>query len=68
MSEIIGFVGMSHSPFAMMLPPSEPGDPGASFMADALRVARAFHGRLEQMPTPGDPPAPPSGLTVTQHG
>jgi hemoglobin len=36
--------------------------------AHALRVARAFHGRLEQMPSPGDPPAPPSGLTVTQHG
>ena len=36
--------------------------------AHALRVARAFHGRLEQMPTPGDAPAGPGPLTVTQHG
>ena len=36
--------------------------------AHALRVARAFHQRLEQMPAPGDAPAPPGGLTVTQHG
>jgi hypothetical protein len=34
----------------------------------ALRVARAFHDRLDQMPTPGDAPAAPGGLTVTQHG
>jgi 2,3-dihydroxyphenylpropionate 1,2-dioxygenase len=38
-SEIIGFVGMSHSPFALMLPPSRPADPGGTFMADAARVA-----------------------------
>jgi 2,3-dihydroxyphenylpropionate 1,2-dioxygenase len=41
MSEIIGFVGMSHSPFALMLPPSGPADPGGSFMTDAARVAHA---------------------------
>jgi len=34
----------------------------------ALRGARAFHERLDQMPTPGDAPAAPGGLTVTQHG
>ena len=26
MSEIIGFVGMSHSPFATLLPPGSPAD------------------------------------------
>jgi 2,3-dihydroxyphenylpropionate 1,2-dioxygenase len=40
-SEIIGLVGMSHSPFATMLPPPGPGAPGARFLADAARVARA---------------------------
>ena len=34
----------------------------------ALRVARAFHERLEQMPTAGDGPAAPGGLTITHHG
>ena len=34
----------------------------------ALRVARAFHGRLEAMPVPGEPGPPPTGLTVTRHG
>ncbi|HEX3828478.1 MAG TPA: hypothetical protein VHV82_14525 [Sporichthyaceae bacterium] len=41
MSEIIGFVGMSHSPFATMAPPSEPTQPGGAFLADAGRVAQA---------------------------
>jgi 2,3-dihydroxyphenylpropionate 1,2-dioxygenase len=39
MSEIIGLVGMSHSPFATMLPPAGPGAPGGKFLADASRVA-----------------------------
>ncbi|MFF5289329.1 hypothetical protein [Paractinoplanes globisporus] len=41
MSEIIGFVGMSHSPFATLLPPSAAGTAGARFLADARRVAAA---------------------------
>ena len=41
MSEIIGLVGMSHSPFATLLPPSEPSQPGGRFLADAARVAGA---------------------------
>ena len=41
MSEIVGFVGMSHSPFATMLPPSGPGEPGSRFLADAARVGEA---------------------------
>jgi 2,3-dihydroxyphenylpropionate 1,2-dioxygenase len=40
-SEILGFVGMSHSPFATLLPPESPADPGARFMADAERVRQA---------------------------
>ena len=41
MSEIVGLVGMSHSPFATMLPPPHPGAPGSQFLADAARVAAA---------------------------
>lgn len=41
MSEIIGLVGMSHSPFATMLPPPGPAAPGGRFLADAARVAAA---------------------------
>jgi 2,3-dihydroxyphenylpropionate 1,2-dioxygenase len=41
MSEIIGLAGMSHSPFATMLPPADPGAPGGKFLADARRVAAA---------------------------
>ncbi|MEQ3551835.1 2,3-dihydroxyphenylpropionate 1,2-dioxygenase [Pseudonocardia nematodicida] len=41
MSEIVGFVGMSHSPFATMLPPAGPGGPGSAFLADTERVRRA---------------------------
>jgi 2,3-dihydroxyphenylpropionate 1,2-dioxygenase len=40
-SEIIGMVGMSHSPFATMLPPPAPAGPGGRFLADAGRVAAA---------------------------
>ena len=38
MSEIVGFVGMSHSPFATLLPPEGPGGPGSTFLDDAARV------------------------------
>jgi 2,3-dihydroxyphenylpropionate 1,2-dioxygenase len=41
MSEVIGFVGMSHSPFVGLLPPGGPQDPGGVFVADAARVAAA---------------------------
>jgi len=43
-SEILGLVGMSHSPFATMLPPPRPGAPGSQFLADAARVAAAVGG------------------------
>jgi 2,3-dihydroxyphenylpropionate 1,2-dioxygenase len=41
MSEIIGMVGMSHSPFATMLAPPAPSAPGGRFLSDAARVADA---------------------------
>lgn len=41
MSEVVGFVGMSHSPFATLLPPESPDAPGGAFLADAERVSRA---------------------------
>ncbi|HEX4060611.1 MAG TPA: hypothetical protein VHY58_06265 [Streptosporangiaceae bacterium] len=41
MSEIIGMVGMSHSPFATMLPPPDESAPGGRFLADAARVGAA---------------------------
>ncbi|MER7272879.1 2,3-dihydroxyphenylpropionate 1,2-dioxygenase [Dactylosporangium sp. NPDC000244] len=41
MSEIVGLVGISHSPFATMMPPTGPDAPGGRFLADAARVARA---------------------------
>ena len=41
MSEIIGLVGISHSPFATMLPPPDASAPGGRFLADAARVAAA---------------------------
>src|ERR1700755_1588090 len=41
MSEIVGMVGMSHSPFATMSPPENPGAPGGKFVADAARIAGA---------------------------
>ena len=39
MSEIVGFVGISDSPFATMLPPASSAEPGGRFLADAGRVA-----------------------------
>ncbi|MGF6888596.1 2,3-dihydroxyphenylpropionate 1,2-dioxygenase [Nocardia sp. GAS34] len=41
MTEIVGLVGISHSPFAQLLPPDGPDAPGARFVADAARVAAA---------------------------
>src|SRR6266581_9690844 len=41
MTEIVGFVGMSHSPFATLLPPGSAAQPGGAFLADAARVATA---------------------------
>jgi 2,3-dihydroxyphenylpropionate 1,2-dioxygenase len=41
MSEVIGFVGMSHAPFATMSPPSSADAPGGRFLADTRRVAAA---------------------------
>ncbi len=41
MSELVGLVGISHSPFATMMPPSGPAEPGGRFLADAARVAEA---------------------------
>ena len=41
MSEIIGMVGISHSPFATMLPPPDAAAPGGRFLANAARVAAA---------------------------
>jgi 2,3-dihydroxyphenylpropionate 1,2-dioxygenase len=38
---VVGMVGMSHSPFATMLPPAEETAPGGRFLADAARVAAA---------------------------
>jgi 2,3-dihydroxyphenylpropionate 1,2-dioxygenase len=40
-SEIIGLVGISHSPFAALLPPADSAAPGGRFLADAARVASA---------------------------
>ena len=41
MSELVGFVGISHSPFATMLEPPADGEPGSQFLTDAGRVAKA---------------------------
>ena len=41
MTEIVGLVALSHSPFATLLPPRDPAAPGGTFLADAARVARA---------------------------
>lgn len=46
MAEIIGFAGMSHSPFATLLPPDGSDGPGAVFLRDADRVRQAVE-RLE---------------------
>jgi hemoglobin len=46
------------------------GDRAEEAKAHALRVGAAFHSRLQTLPTAEDveAPAPPSGLTITQHG
>ena len=41
MTEIVGLVGISHSPFATLLPPRDASEPGGRFLADAARVAAA---------------------------
>ena len=41
MSEIVGLVAMSHSPFATLLPPNNSEEPGGKFLADTARVAAA---------------------------
>ena len=41
MSDVIGFVGISHSPFATLLAPPGPTAPGGRFLADAGRLAKA---------------------------
>jgi 2,3-dihydroxyphenylpropionate 1,2-dioxygenase len=41
MTDIVGFVGMSHSPFAALIPPATPDEPGAAFLNNAARVRRA---------------------------
>ncbi|MFC4948153.1 2,3-dihydroxyphenylpropionate 1,2-dioxygenase [Pseudonocardia sp. GCM10023141] len=41
MTRIVGFVGMSHSPFATLTPPRAASDPGGRFVADTARVAAA---------------------------
>jgi 2,3-dihydroxyphenylpropionate 1,2-dioxygenase len=41
MSEIVGFVALSHSPFATLLPPKSADDPGARFLGDAERLGKA---------------------------
>jgi 2,3-dihydroxyphenylpropionate 1,2-dioxygenase len=40
-SGIVGFVGLSHSPFATLLPPDGPGSPGGLFLASVARAAEA---------------------------
>ena len=40
MSDVVGLVGISHSPFATLLPPGTPDEPGGAFLADAGRVAK----------------------------
>jgi hemoglobin len=44
------------------------GDRANLAKTHALRVGHAFHRRLQELPSPADPPATPTGLTVTQHG
>lgn len=41
MSEIIGMVALSHSPFATLLPPADPEQPGGRFLTEAARLSRA---------------------------
>ncbi|MER5347670.1 2,3-dihydroxyphenylpropionate 1,2-dioxygenase [Streptomyces mirabilis] len=41
MSEILGLVGMSHSPFATLLPPDGLEQPGGRFLAEAAQLSQA---------------------------
>ncbi|MFI9383838.1 2,3-dihydroxyphenylpropionate 1,2-dioxygenase [Kutzneria sp. NPDC052558] len=41
MSELVGLVALSHSPFATLMPPSDVDAPGGAFLAAAERVRRA---------------------------
>jgi 2,3-dihydroxyphenylpropionate 1,2-dioxygenase len=41
MSEIVGFVGLSHSPFINFMPPDGPDAPGGRFLAAAAVLSRA---------------------------
>jgi 2,3-dihydroxyphenylpropionate 1,2-dioxygenase len=38
---IVGFAGLSHSPFATLLPPAGPDGPGAAFLREAARLRAA---------------------------
>jgi 2,3-dihydroxyphenylpropionate 1,2-dioxygenase len=40
MSEVLGLVALSHSPFATLLPPAAPERPGGRFLLEAARLAR----------------------------
>ena len=44
------------------------GDKANLAKVHALRVAQAFHHRLQAFPSPLEPAPSPAGLTVTQHG
>jgi hemoglobin len=44
------------------------GERAEEAKAHALRVASAFHGRLEAMPRPDELGPAPTGLVVTRHG
>ncbi|TQS43683.1 2,3-dihydroxyphenylpropionate 1,2-dioxygenase [Cryptosporangium phraense] len=41
MSSLLGLVALSHSPFAALLPPSSPSDPGAEFLGFVARLRAA---------------------------
>ena len=47
MSEVVGIVGMSHSPFATMTPPGGPAEPGARFVAD-VELAQSGDDRCQR--------------------
>src|SRR5690242_11444994 len=38
MAEIVGMVGLSHSPFYLLNPPAGPADPGAAFVEAVSRL------------------------------
>jgi hemoglobin len=43
------------------------GDRANQAKVHALRVAQAFHRRLQDFPSPADPDEPATGLTITHH-